>query len=100
MAIAVFGVVMLYTFGYSFASTLNSFQLDPAIRTMLNEQIVKLGGMELPATIDPATRTALTEAIAKSFVLGFRVLMFISAGLAIGSALSAWLLIGNQEREA
>jgi hypothetical protein len=37
----------------------------------------------------------LKGAVAESFVVGFRWVMLLSAGLAVLSALSAWLMIGG-----
>ena len=60
----------------------------------------KLAGAEMPPGIDAASAAALKRAVAESFVAGFRWVMLICAGLALLSALSAWVMIGRGPREA
>jgi len=100
MAIAVFGVVMLQTFGATLSVKLNEIGVRGEIREALNEQIVRLGGMEVPAGLDPSTRNLLEQAIADSFQSGFRAVMFISVALAAASSVSSMLLIGKKSRRA
>ncbi|PYS68840.1 MAG: MFS transporter [Acidobacteria bacterium] len=98
LAIAVFGVVMLQSFGKRLDEKLGETQVTDEVRTGLVAQRVRLAGVEVPTHLDPVTRKALEDAIASSFVSGFRLIMFMSVGLAIASALSAWLLIGRDSR--
>ena len=100
MAIAVFGVVMLQTFGTTLSAKMNEIGVSAEIRGALNEQIVRLGGMELPAGLNPTTRNLLEQAIADSFQSGFRAVMIISAALAIASSVSSLLLIDKKSRAA
>ena len=97
LAIAIFGVVMLQTFSRSLERQLANIDLAPEVRSSVYEQRVKLAGLELPAGIDEVTRKNLERAVADSFVAGFRLIMISAAGLALGSALSAWWLIGRRE---
>ena len=96
IAIAVFGVVMLHSFGDSLFSRLRDVGVTDEIRRTLLDQRVRLGGIELPQNVDAVTRAKLENAIALSFVSVFRLIILISAGLALASALSAWLLIGGK----
>jgi predicted MFS family arabinose efflux permease len=100
LAIAVFGVVMFQSFGKRLGEKLGETQVSDEVRTGLEAQRVRLAGVEVPAHLDPVTRKALEDAIASSFVSGFRLIMFMSVGLAIASALSAWLLIGRDSRRS
>ncbi len=93
LAIAVFGIVMLRTFEPALDQRLARISLAPAARQALAEQRDKLVGAELPAELNPSARLLVRQAIADSFVSGFRVMMCLGAFLALGSALSAWLLI-------
>ena len=95
LAIAVFGVLMLTTFSRTLGDKLNQIHFEEAARQAVYEQRVKLGGIELPASLVGETRQQAESAIAASFVSGFRLIMFTSAGLALASALSSWLLIGS-----
>jgi len=93
LAIAVFGVMMLFAFSHTLARRMNEIQVDEQLKHDVYEQRVKLAGVELPPNSDPATREQLKGAVADSYVFGFRVIMFTSAALALASAASAWLFI-------
>ena len=95
LAIAVFGVVILLGFSNKLASRLNELRVDEQLKHSVYEQRVKLAGLQVPETADEATQAQLKQAVADSFVFGFRLIMWISAGLALASALSAWLMIGK-----
>lgn len=95
LAIAVFGVVMLFAFSNNLALRLNEYNFDDQLKNSVLEQRVKLAGLEVPADIDPSTRDLLKREVAASFVSGFRLIMGISAALALASALSSWLMIGK-----
>jgi ABC-type phosphate transport system auxiliary subunit len=74
---------------------MNEFQMDEQLKHSVNEQRMKLAGLELPPNTDSATREKIKEAVAESFVFGYRVIMFTSAVLALASGGSSWLLIGK-----
>lgn len=93
LAIAVFGVVMLHTFSQTLTSRMNEIQLDDELKHSLHDQRVKLAGLEVPATADSATHGKIKTAVADSFIFGFRVIMLISAALALASAVSSWVFI-------
>jgi EmrB/QacA subfamily drug resistance transporter len=95
IAIAVFGVVMQQTFGTRLQEKLKHLSVSDEARQEVFEQRVRLGGIEVPKSADPATRESLTQAIKESFHSGFRVLMFLSAGLAIVSSVIGWSIIGK-----
>jgi len=93
LAIAVFGVIVLHAFSRSLMSHMNQIQIDERLKHSIYEQRVKLAGVELPADTDAVTREQLKAAVAASFVFGFRIIMFTSAGLAVASSASSWLLL-------
>ena len=64
------------------------------VAAFLEGERSKLAGAALPPGVDAATAAALKRAVAESFVAGFRWVMLLSAGLAVLSAVSAWLMIG------
>jgi len=100
LAIAVFGIVMLRTFEPALEQRLSRIALGPPVRQALAQQRAKLAGAELPANLDPATQRLVTRAIDESFVSGFRLVMALGALLAMGSALSAWLLLTPETRRS
>ena len=93
LAIAVFGVVMLHAFSQTLANRMNELQMDEQLKHSVYEQRVKLAGLELSPNTDSATREKIKGAVAESFVFGFRIIMLISAALALASGGSSWLLI-------
>jgi len=98
LAIAVFGVVMLQAFRFDLSARLNEFGSDEQVKNSILEQSTKLAGLEAPSGSDPAFQAMIKQTVAWSFVSGFRLIMFLSAALALASALSAWLLIGRSRR--
>jgi EmrB/QacA subfamily drug resistance transporter len=97
LAIAVFGVILLHSFSRNFDQRLTKITIPEELRQSLHEQRVKLAGLELPANLDAGTRKQLQQAVAESFISGYRLIMFIAACLAVASAASAWLMIGNKK---
>ena len=96
LAIAIFGIIMLHEFNQALDSRLPGFRLTPFAHRELAQQRDKLAGAELPEELDAKTRDLVRRAIDDSFVKGFRVVMVLSVVLAIGSAVSALILIRTQ----
>jgi len=94
LAIAVFGVVILHTFSHQLTVRLSQSGIDEQLQNSVLEQRVRLAGLEVPKTEDAATEESVKQIVAGSFVSGFRLLMLLSAAMAVASALSSWLLIG------
>ncbi|HEX9942468.1 MAG TPA: MFS transporter [Thermoanaerobaculia bacterium] len=97
LAIAALGLVMLHAFNRSLDRRLSSLDLTAETQHALDQERVKLGGMEVPREVDPQTRTELKRAISESFVSGFRRVMLIAAALALLSSLVAGMLIQGRE---
>jgi EmrB/QacA subfamily drug resistance transporter len=93
LAVAVFGLVMLYTFNTNLDRRLNSLEISPEVKQSLDDQRVKLAGAEAPQNLSPEIRQTLRQAIDESFVAGFRRVAAVTVALALLSSLSAWLLI-------
>jgi EmrB/QacA subfamily drug resistance transporter len=101
LAIAVFGVFVFATFSSALDSRLASIDLPPAAREQMEQEKVRLGAAEPPEGVPDEQAARIEEAVDGAFVSGFRVVMFVSAGLAVGSALAAATLIegkGHFER--
>jgi EmrB/QacA subfamily drug resistance transporter len=93
LAIAVFGVMMLYGFSQTLAVRINEIPMDEQLKHSIYEQRVKLAALEVSPNTDSATLEKIKVAIAESFVSGFRMIMFASAALAVASGVSSWFLI-------
>ena len=100
LAIAVLGIVMLAAFTNSLDSHLAMLKISPQVRQVIDVQHVKLAGIQIPAHTSPEVQAALKSAIDESFVSGFRLVSLICAGLALASALSAWLLIEGKHAKS
>ena len=95
LAIAVFGVVILHAFSNKLGARLNELGIDEQLKRSVYEQRVKLAGLRVPETSDAGAQQQVKQAVSDSFVFGFRLIMWISAALALASALSSWLMIGK-----
>jgi len=93
LAIAVFGVMMLHGFSQSLASRINQIPMDEQLRHSIYEERVKLAALEVSPNTDSATLEKIKVAVAESFVSGFRMIMFLSAALAVASGASSWFFI-------
>ena len=86
IAIAVLGVVLYAAFNRALDRELSALNLPPAIRAEIDAQRRNLGAAE---TTDSKGR----EAIQRSFVTGYRYVLWIAVALAVASSASAAALI-------
>jgi EmrB/QacA subfamily drug resistance transporter len=98
LAVAVFGIVAYERFALALARRLDTLGVSPEVRQFLAEERRKLAAATIPPSLPAELRATLREAIAGSFVDAFRLLSLLSAGLAVASALIAWILIGGESR--
>jgi EmrB/QacA subfamily drug resistance transporter len=88
MAIALFGLLMWSVFNHALDQRLNAMALPQDVRAQVDAERPKLAAAEVN---DAAARRAIGE----SFLAGYRVIVWISAGLALASSLSAAVLISG-----
>jgi hypothetical protein len=99
LAIAVFGIVMLYSFNHAIDRRAANGSVPVAAWESLKAQRDKLAAISLPEGLDQMTQQLVRRAIGESFVHAFRLVMAIGATLAVVSAIVAWLLIGTPAHE-
>ena len=97
LAITVLGIIILSAFNASLNERIAPLELSPEAQQFLDEQRTRLAAAEVPPGVSKEVSAALQEAIASSFVDGFRVVMFIAAGLAIASAIIASFMIRTRK---
>jgi predicted secreted protein len=68
---------------------MNDLDLAPSVRAQIEAQTTKLAAAE---TTDPEGRKAVAEA----FVAGYRTVLWLAAGLAFASSVSAAILITTE----
>jgi EmrB/QacA subfamily drug resistance transporter len=95
LGVAVFGIVILHAFNRELDHRLARVDIPTEARRSIDEQRVRLGGAELPSGINDQTQMALRQMINESFLVGFRIVMLTAVGLALASALCAWIMIGD-----
>jgi hypothetical protein len=100
MAVAVMGLVIVTSFSASLDSRISALDLSPQARQQIQVQKSKLASIEIPADVPPQTAAALKGHIDAAFVDGFRLVVYLSAGLAVASALCALLLIEGKRTPA
>src|ERR1700688_2404387 len=93
LAVAVFGVLLNGVFQSALERRLNHLDLAPPVRAQIEAQRSRLAAAE---TRDPRGRQAIEEA----FVAGYRMVLWVAAGLALASSLSAAVLIRTEQRPA
>ena len=98
LSIAVLSIFVIQAFGSNLDSQLNKLNVSPTIRQALDAQRNKLVGAEVPSNVHGALHAELRRAIAESFVGGFRLAMFIGAGLAFASAICALILVEGKQK--
>lgn len=96
LAIAVFGVVMVSTFGSRLNYSLAYLSLPPNVLQKLQANEIRLAALQVPLGLDPGTTAAVRRSIAEAFVFGFRIVMLICAGLSVASAAVAYRMIPNE----
>jgi MFS family permease len=93
LAIAAFGLVLSVVFDRSLDVGLARLNISPETRQQVESQRKKLAAIETP---DPAAG----EEVRKAFLSGYRAVVWMAAGLAVGSSLFAMALITDSRPRA
>jgi hypothetical protein len=91
LAIAVFGALLTGVFQGALDKRLDGMSLAQPARAAIETQRSRLAAAE---TSDPRVRLAINEA----FVAGYRTVLWVAAGMALASSLSAAFLIRTGKR--
>jgi EmrB/QacA subfamily drug resistance transporter len=93
LAIPVLGIFVFAAFSSTLNARTTELDLPPAAQRQLEAQKVNLGAARVPESLGAETAAAVQRAIEESFIAGFRVAMFVAAGLALASAAAAGIMI-------
>ncbi|MGI9516765.1 MAG: hypothetical protein ACR2NP_06965 [Pirellulaceae bacterium] len=100
LAIAIFGPVVLGTFANSLDSRLENLDLPEEQRVLLLEQSVNLGAAEIPASFDADLTARLNVVFNEAFIDGYRIVLYVTAVLAVLAALTAAVFIQDEKTPA
>jgi hypothetical protein len=90
MAVAVLGTLAVEVFAGSLAEQLAVPQVPQSLREAMLREAPRLAEARVPAQAGEL-RPALETVLARSFVASYRVVMLVAAGLAVLSAVCAWV---------
>lgn len=91
LAIAVLGLILSIAFNRELTHSLDTLQVSAAERARLEAQRPKLAAAE---SNDPQVR----RAIAGAFIAGFRLIVWLAAGLAVASSVTAAIMVESKRR--
>ncbi len=100
LAIPVLGIFVFLVFSGGLDDRVQSLDLSPQAYKQLEAEKVNLGGAEVPSGVDKETEAKIEHAIHESFLAGFRLAMFIAAGLAVASSVAAAVIMEGKGRTA
>ncbi|MDQ3603447.1 MAG: MFS transporter [Actinomycetota bacterium] len=100
LAIPVLGIFVFLVFSGGLDASVQSLDLSPQAQRQLETEKVNLGGAEVPSGVSQETGVKIEHAIHESFLAGFRLAMFIAAGLAVASAIAAAVIMEGKGRTA
>lgn len=97
LAVAVLGVIIIAIFNNHLSEMMQENSISANIQTDILAESENLAATRIPVDLEANTRQQLKESINVAFISGFRFVMYISAGLALLSALVSWKMIEEEE---
>jgi EmrB/QacA subfamily drug resistance transporter len=94
LAVAVLGTVAVGVFAGALAGRLEGMRVPASVREAVLREVPRLADARVPSQA-AALRTSLEAALAQSFVTSFRLVMLVTACLAVLSSVCAWLTIDD-----
>jgi predicted MFS family arabinose efflux permease len=90
LAIAVFGIVLVKSFGAHLDRDLAALSLAPDVISQIHSKEIELAGLELPSSLNASAISAVREGVSAAFLSGFRLILILCAVLSATSAIVAW----------
>jgi EmrB/QacA subfamily drug resistance transporter len=98
LAVAILGIVMVKLFSSSLNRSLAGERLASGVFQYIRSNEIKLAGLDLPPGLGADTAALIRASISQAFVFGFRMVMYICAGLSVASSAAASLMIPGKTR--
>lgn len=98
LAVAISNIFVANIFNSSLNRRLAAINLPPQAQQFLAEERSKLAGAAIPPGLSGKVTNQLKSAIALSFIDGFRLVMWVAAGLALFSAIISLLTIKDRSK--
>ncbi len=93
LAVAILGMLMVDAFSHYMNARLTQLNIPSDALRDLQSNVARLAAVALPKDLDPGMAAQLKTLIDRSFVFGFRLIMFVCAGLSLMSSGFAWRMI-------
>lgn len=100
LAVAIFGIVVVSRFSSGLEERMAPLPIPADLRARVLAERTRLAAIEPPASLSRENRAALEGAVDDAFVSAFRLVMVISAALALGAALAAGVMIEGRPGKA
>jgi hypothetical protein len=99
LGLAVLAFLVLATFDNSLDASLNALDLSPGQKVALRTEEVNLGANDILEGARGEDRVAIDRAVDQAFLSAFRFAMYVSAGMALASAIAAALLLQGKGKK-
>jgi len=91
LAIAVFGIMLVSSFGARLERDLSRVAIPQEIKTDLLANRVKLAALDIPDRVGEEQATKIRQIVSDAFAFAFRRIMFVCALLAVAASACAWV---------
>ena len=98
LAIAVMGIIVLYDFNLNLDIELDKIEMSAELRDYIDSERINLAGIKIPEDVEIETAGKIRSAVKISFLSAFRLVMIISAFLALASSITALLSISGKKK--
>ena len=96
---AIVGALAVIFFTQTLQQATGDLPLSPEAHRAVMAEAINLGDAQVPPSVVGKNRSVVAQAFRESFVTAFRRIMWISAGLAVLSAVAAFFLIDKRVKE-
>ena len=98
LAIAVMGIIVLHDFNLNLDIELDKIEMSAELKHQIDSERINLAGIKIPDGVEIVLAGKIRNAIKISFLSAFRLVMIISALLALASSFTALLSISGKKK--